>query len=57
MPPRGDDVAFTGDNLGSWPDNDVDVRLDVGIARLANRGDTPVPDANIGLHNAPVIEN
>ena len=32
----GDDLAFAGDDLGARADDDVDVRLDVRIAGLAD---------------------
>src|SRR4029077_725679 len=53
----GDNVTFTGDHLGSRSDNDVDVRLHIGIASFACGGTTPVLDADIGLYNSRVIEN
>src|SRR6516164_9461904 len=52
-----DNHAFPGDRLGSRSDNYVHVRLHVGIASLTYGGNTPVLDADVGLHNPPVIEN
>src|SRR5262249_57966930 len=49
--------AFAGDHLRPRSDNDVDVGLHVGIASLADGGNAPILDGNIGLHNPPVIEN
>ena len=54
---RGDDLAFARDRLGARPDDDVDAGLDVGIAGLADRDDAAVLQADIGLHDAPVIED
>src|SRR5262249_15325098 len=39
---RGKDLALAGDGLGPGPDHDVDARLHVRIARLANAGDAAV---------------
>src|SRR5262249_25827662 len=51
------DLTFARDHLGSRADDYLDVWLHVGIAGLAYRGDPPVLDADIGLHNAPVVQN
>ena len=53
----GDDVALAGDHLGARADDDVDAGLDVGIAGLADGGDAPVPDADVGLDDAPMVED
>ena len=53
----GDDHAFAGDDLGAGADDDIDRRLDVGVARLADRGDAAVLDADIGLDDAPVVDD
>ncbi len=52
-----DNPTFAGDRLGSRSDDYVDVRLHIGIAGFAYGGNAPVLDADIGLHNSPVIEN
>src|SRR5258705_1859743 len=52
-----DNLAFAGDHLRSGSDNYVDVGLHIGIAGFADDGNTPVLDADIGLHDAPVVEN
>src|ERR1700751_6483379 len=59
---RGDatgsyNIAFAGDHLGSRAYNYVNVRLHIGIAGFADGGNAPVLNADIGLHNSPVIEN
>ena len=38
----GEDLALAGDHLGARADDDVDARLDVGIAGLADGGDAAV---------------
>ncbi len=53
----GDDLAFARDRLGARADDDGHVRLDVGIARLADGGDAAVLDADVGLHDPPMVED
>ena len=53
----GEDLSLAGDHLGAGADDDGHARLDVGIAGLADRGDAAVLDADVGLHDAPVIED
>ena len=53
----GEDLAFAGDHLGAWTDDDGDARLDIGIAGLADPGDAAVLDADIGFDDAPVVED
>ena len=53
----GEDLAFAGDDLGAGADDDVDAGLDIGIAGLADRGDAAVLDADVGLDDAPMIED
>ena len=54
---RGDDLALGRDRFGAGTDDDVDTRLDVGVAGLADRDDHPALEADIGLHDAPVIDD
>ncbi len=54
---RRQNLAFAGDDLGARSDDDVDARLDVGIAGLANRMDLAVADRHVGLDDPPVVEN
>src|SRR6185437_7286574 len=35
-------LAFTRNDLGAWADDDIDIRLHIGIAGLADPGDAPV---------------
>src|SRR5690606_22817651 len=42
---------------GGSADGNGHVRLDVRVARLANGRDTPVLDADVGLDDAPVIDD
>src|SRR2546421_8682342 len=55
---RGEDAAVAGDDLGGRPDHQVRVYAghDVGVARLADRGDAPVADADVGLDDSPVVD-
>ena len=53
----GEDFSFARDDLGARPDDDGDARLDVRIAGLADRGDVAVLQADVGFHDAPVIED
>ena len=57
MPPAVSDAAFAGDDLGARADHDVDAGLDVGVAGLADRRDAAVLDADVGLDDAPVVED
>src|SRR6266478_6734181 len=50
-------LALACDYFGPRSDNDVDVRLHIGIASFAYGGDATVGDADVGLHDSPVIEN
>ena len=56
-PAGGQDLALARDRLGAGADGDVDPRLHVGIAGLADREDAPLLDADVGLHDAPMIED
>ena len=53
----GEDFSLAGDDLGAGADDDGDAGLDVGIAGLADGGDAAVLDADVGLHDAPVVED
>src|SRR6185437_15146576 len=53
----GDDLALAGNGFGPGADGDVHARLHVGIAGLAYAGDAPVLEADIGLHDAPMIDD
>ena len=53
----GEDLAFARDHFGAGPDDDGDAGLDVGIAGLADRGDEPVLQADVGLHDPPMVED
>ncbi len=53
----GEDLAFARDHFGSRADDDGDARLDVRIAGLADRGDETVLQANVGLHDPPMVED
>ena len=53
----GDDVAFAGDDLGRAADRHRHIGLDVRIAGLADGGDASTLDADVGLHDSPVVED
>jgi hypothetical protein len=53
----GDDHAFAGDDLGARADDDVHARLHVGVAGLADGGDAAALDADVGLDDAPVVDD
>ncbi len=52
-----ENFPFARDDLGARPDDDGDARLNVRIAGLADRGDAALLQADVGLHDAPVIED
>ena len=54
---RGDDHSLAGDYLGTRPDDDLHAGLDVRVAGLADTGDAPVLDADVGLDDAPVVDD
>ena len=56
-PAGGDDLAFAGDGLGAGADDDVDAGLGLGIAGLADGDDPAVLEADVGLHDAPMVED
>jgi hypothetical protein len=53
----GDDVALAADDLGAGADDDVHARLRVGVARLADGGDAPGFEADVGLEDAGVVDD
>jgi hypothetical protein len=54
---RGEDLALARDHVGAGADDDGDAGLDVGIAGLADGGDVTLLDGDVGLHNAPGIDD
>ena len=54
---RRHNAAFATDDFGAWPDHDVDARLHVRIARLANGDDAAALQPDVGLDDAPVVED
>jgi hypothetical protein len=52
----GDDVALAADDLGAGADDDVHAGLRVGVAGLADGGDAPGLEANVGLEDAGVVD-
>ena len=53
----GEDLALARDDLGAGADDDGDAGLDVGIAGLADGGDPAFLDRDVGLDDAPVIDD
>ena len=53
----GEDLALAGDHLGAGADDDVDARLHVRIAGLAELEDAPADDADVAFDDAPVVED
>ena len=53
----GQDLSLPGNDFGAGADHDVDTGLDVGVAGLADPRDAAVPDRQIRLDDAPVIDD
>ena len=55
----GDDRAVAGQDLGRRPDHQrrIDAVHRVGVAGLADADDAAVADADVGLDDAPVVED
>ena len=47
-------MPFAGDDLGAGADHDRHAGLDVRVAGLADAGDAPALQADVGLDDAPV---
>ena len=56
-PARGQNFAFTCNNLGACANSDGDIGLNIGVARLANRPNSAVFDRHIGFINPGIIQN
>jgi hypothetical protein len=58
-PARGDDLPLARDDLRRGADHHAlaHARHEVGIAGLADCDDAPVADADVGLHDTPVIHD
>src|SRR5690606_9169710 len=54
---RGQDLAFARDDLGARADHDVDAGLRVRVAGLADPRDAPVLDTDVGLDDAPPVDD
>ena len=57
MAPAVSDLALAGDDFGARADHDVDARLHIRVAGLADGRDAPVLDADVGFDDAPVIDD
>src|ERR1700754_2988352 len=53
-PARRHNLAFSGDDFGTWPDNDINSGLNVRIAGFNDLGDVPARQANIGFDDTPM---
>ena len=53
----GDDQALGGDDLGARADDDVHARLHVRVAGLADGRDALAAQADVGLDDAPVVDD
>ena len=53
----GQNLAFASNGLGGRPDDDRDAGLGVGIAGFADAADPAIPEPDIGLDDAPVVED
>ncbi len=56
-PAGGENAALSGDDLGSRSDDDIDARLRIGIARLADGGNEAVAQTDIGLGDPLMIDD
>ena len=54
---RREQTALARDDLGARADDDVDAGLDVRVAGLADAGDAAVLDADVGLDDAPGVDD
>ena len=53
--PGGDDAPLPGNGFGSGADDNIDIGLNIRVSGLADPGDTPVFQPEIGFNDAPVI--
>ena len=51
------DVAFAADDFGARANDDVNARLRIGVACFANGHNAAVFQTNVGLHNAPMVDD
>ena len=59
QPAGCDDLALCGDHLGTGTNLHPrrDASHQIWVASLADPNNAAIPDANVGFHNAPVIQN
>src|SRR6185295_19954572 len=53
----GENLSFARDHLGARADDDGDVWLNVGIAGFADSGDAAFLETDVGLDDAPVVDD
>ena len=56
-PAGGENASFAGDGFGAGADDDVHVRLNVGIAGLADGGNAAVFEPHVGLDDTPRVDD
>ena len=54
---RGEDLALACNDVGAGADHDGDAGLDIRVAGLADRSDHALLDRDVGLDDAPVIDD
>ena len=54
---RGQQAALARYDLGARADDDVDARLDVGVAGLADAADAAALDGDVGLEDAERVDD
>ena len=54
---RRQDLALTGDNVGTGADHDRHAGLDVWVARFPNCADVALFNGDIGLYDSPMIDD
>ncbi len=52
-----ENLAFTSTDFGAWTDDDVNTGLHIGIARLADARYAAIEQCDIGLDDAPMIQD
>ena len=53
----GHDDAFARNDFGAWANDDVHTGLGIGVTGFANGRNAGILDADVGFHNAPVVED
>ena len=56
-PASRNDLAFAGNDFGTWADDNLNVGLNIGVAGFTDGSDTAAFNSNIGFDDAPVIND